>query len=216
MSAEKQRVFLYVLDADDGVSTEEKLHLVARRYAADTAGAWSAGDTQLIARTQRGKPYFPHCPQVHVSPSHSGAYFVCAVAGFPVGADVQQHTRLRQETPEETAHRLRRIAHRYFTPGEADFLQTDTCRRFFMLWTARESYVKYTGQGIDGSFESLCVLPEDAGAVASALESGGIAGWRALDACFRQTQLAPSYTLCVCAGRDFSLQVVYLTEEGTE
>ena len=205
MSNAGQRVYLYIFDANDGVATEEKLRSAARRFLS------SRGETAeelTIARTERGKPYFADYPRLYGSPSHSGDYCVCAMADFPVGADIQIHSRLRSETPEEAAVRLKRIARRYFSPAEAEFVETDTCDRFFRLWTARESYVKLTGQGIDGDFAEHCVLPEGVGAI----PAGDGAGWQALGAVFRQMRLPGPYTVCVCARKDFSLEVIRLTE----
>ena len=203
MSCGSRRITLYVMDANDGTGTDEKLLFAARKYL-------PAERVTEIARTERGKPYFPQLPRLHCSPSHSGDYFVCALADIPVGADVQIHKGLRDETPQETAARLLRIAKRYFSPAEAEFLQIDTYDRFFRLWTARESYVKLTGQGIDGSFAEHCVLPHGVDALPQM--EGGTARWRALDATFWQMQLPDSYTLCLCAWEDFSLEVVWLTE----
>ena len=206
MSFDSRRVVLYVMDANDGCSTDEKLRITARKYLS----AESVTEQTEVARTERGKPYFPHLPKLHCSPSHSGDYFICAMADFPVGADIQIHKGLRDESPEEAAARLKRIAKRYFSPAEAEFLQTDTCDRFFRLWTARESYVKLTGQGIDGSFAEYCVLPADADDLPT-MEAGGIAKWRALDGSFCQMRLSEGFTLCICAREDFSLEVVWLT-----
>jgi phosphopantetheinyl transferase len=205
MSADGKKVSLYVFFADDGLGTDDKLVLAAQRYT-------GRPQTLTVVRTERGKPYFDNCSLIHVSPSHSGKYFVCAIADFPVGVDVQIHTGLREEPPEEMAVRLNRIAKRYFSPEEAAFIRDDTCDRFFALWTARESYVKYTGQGIDGVFESLCVLPAGTGSIPKTEKPDQIAKWRALGVAFRQVRLAPDYTLCVCAQEDFSLEITWLAK----
>ena len=217
MNADRKRVFLYISSANDGISTDDKLRIAARRYIA-TAGVVvkQVHHELLVTRTQRGKPYFPDCPQIHISPSHSGDYFLCAVADFPVGADIQIHDGLPDEMPEDAEIRLHRIAKRYFTPGEAAFIQTDTGERFFRLWTARESYVKYTGQGIDETFEKICVLPNGEQTLPMAPIHGGIVGWRALEVAFCQVRLAAAYTICVCAREDFSLEVIWLTDKTSE
>lgn len=217
MSADRKRVFLYVFSANDGISTDDKMRIAARKYLVSVGAVMKPViDEMVVARTERGKPYFINHPNIHVSPSHSGDYFVCAVAGFPVGADIQAHTGLRNETLEEASARLRRIARRYFTPGEAEFLRVDTSDRFFALWTARESYVKYTGQGIDETFEKICVLPNGEQTLPMAPIHGGIVGWRALEVAFCQVRLAAAYTICVCAREDFSLEVIWLTDKTSE
>ena len=217
MSADRKRVFLYIFSADDGVSTDDRLRIAARRYIAAAGAAINPELHELVvARTPRGKPYFSDCPRIHISVSHSGDYLLCAVADFPVGVDIQIHTGPRDETPEEAAVRLRRIAKRYFTPGEAAFIQTDTCDRFFRLWTARESYVKYTGQGIDDSFADCCVLPDGSPTLPMNHKQDGFVGWRALEVAFRQMRLAEAYTICVCAQEDFFPEIIWMTDKISE
>lgn len=217
MNADRKRVFLYISSANDGISTDDKLRIAARRYIA-TAGVVvkQAHHELLVTRTQRGKPYFPDCPQIHISPSHSGDYFLCAVADFPVGADIQIHDGLPDEMPEDAEIRLHRIAKRYFTPGEAAFIQADTGERFFRLWTARESYVKYTGQGIDDSFAEHCVLPDGALTLPMNYEQDGFIRWRALEVSFCQMRLAEGYTICVCAQEDFLPKIIWATDKTSE
>ena len=99
-----------------------------------------------------GKPYFPDAPQVHFSISHSGAYWLCAVSGAPVGLDIQQHRPCRAQA----------LAQRFFSPEENAYLQKTDGIPFFDLWCAKESYLKYTGQGLSG-LETVCtVSPEGA------------------------------------------------------
>ena len=217
MNTARKRVFLYIFSANDGISTDNKLQIAARRYIA-AAGVVSKPMLHelVVTRTQRGKPYFSNYPQIHISPSHSGDYFLCAVADFPVGADIQIHTGLRDESPEEADARLCRIAKRYFTPKEAAFIQTNTCDRFFRLWTARESYVKYTGQGIDDSFVEHCVLPDGTITLPMGHNQNGSSRWRALGVSFCQMQLAEGYTICVCAQEDFGLEIICATEKTSE
>ena len=53
-----------------------------------------------------GKPYFPACPQVHFSVSHTRTAVLVAVSAAPVGADVEQVRPLHPAM----ARRLRRPA----------------------------------------------------------------------------------------------------------
>ena len=89
---------------------------------------------------------------VQFSVTHSGPYWMVCLspATIPVGLDLQQHKA--KYTPG--------VAKRYFHPAElallqkaqaerTDTVQTDTAL-FFDLWCGRESYAKYTGDGITG------------------------------------------------------------------
>lgn len=89
---------------------------------------------------------------VQFSVTHSGPYWMVCLspATIPVGLDLQQHK----------AKYTARVAKRYFHPVEltllqkaqaerTDTVQTDTAL-FFDLWCGRESYAKYTGDGITG------------------------------------------------------------------
>ena len=203
---------LYVFDAGDGLRTDAKLGIAARKYLASRGRPQPEGEL-TVARTERGKPYFRDLPGLYGSASHSGDYFVCAIGDLPVGADIQLCRGTRKETPEETEIRLKRIAERYFSARETAFLQTDTADRFFQLWTARESYVKLTGQGIDGTFAAHCVLPEGRNGIPPIPEAGQTACWQALSAVFRQRKLVKDYTVCVCAWEEFSLETLWLTNK---
>ena len=184
-------------------------------------------DKWQINRTERGKPYFPNQPELHFSISHSGDYWACAMAEQPVGLDLQEHVRRKDETPESSADRYCRMAKRFFHPWEAEYVrQQDSYRRFFQIWSARESYVKYTGQGIDNHFGEFCVLPgridlqearvqkagvrqaeERQAGVQNVSDDKAVASWYALDAWFQEMKFAGDYTLCVCTQNVASMDV---------
>lgn len=164
-----------------------------------------------VARTPTGKPYFPDMPHIHFSISHSGTLWACAVCESPVGLDLQEQTHLRKENAAEAAVRFRRMAHRFFHPTEAAYVDAEgmgeeetglkeSYRRFFAVWAAREAYVKYTGQGIDRHFSEHCVIPEEQELQPIPDESGAVTSWSAMGVHFRLTHLQAGkcYTLCVC------------------
>ena len=76
-----------------------------------------------------GKPYFPACPQLHFSVSHTRTAALVAVSAAPVGADVEQVRPLHPAM-------ARRLAQ-----ADCGDLQP------FELWTLRESWFKLTGAG---------------------------------------------------------------------
>lgn len=179
-------------------------------------------DIWKIERTDRGKPYFPNQPKLHFSISHSGDYWACAMANQPIGLDLQEHVTRKGETLEVAAARYCRMAQRFFHPREAEYVkQEDSYLRFFQIWAARESYVKYTGQGIDDHFGEFCVLPGRNGLQEAqeqkkgVQETGGqaandrkaVTSWYALDAWFQEMKFAENYTLCMCTQNVVSLDV---------
>lgn len=73
--------------------------------------------------------------------SHSGDKVVCAVSEKPIGIDI-----------EKIEEQKGNIAKRFFTDNENKYLNEyegeDKKREFFRLWTMKESYMKYTGEGM--------------------------------------------------------------------
>jgi phosphopantetheinyl transferase len=117
-----------------------------------------------LDRTEKGKPYFRDeegrpCPP-YFSVTDSGDFWIIAYSDRPVGIDLQRCGM------KGGADRCLAIGMRFFHPEEYQYLlagkeeggDPEVMRRFFRIWTARESYVKYTGSGIDASFSALNVL----------------------------------------------------------
>jgi len=131
--------------------SEELLRLAAARYTGmDTAG-WK------ICREEKGKPFFPEYPHIHFSISHSGDFWACAFSGEPVGFDLQ----IKEPRDFEG------IAKRFFCPEEIRVLaEKNHCTdAFYPMWTAKESYVKFLGRGINGKLNDFDVtkpLPDGA------------------------------------------------------
>ncbi len=135
------RAAVYWLAADDPTPIDERIRLCAQRFAGRRVCA-------QVARSPRGRPYFPHEPSLHLSISHSADVWACAISDAPVGLDIE-YLRPCDFT---------RIAARFFHPDEADYVRQGGEAAFFEVWTAKESFVKCTGQGIDGSFSDFCVV----------------------------------------------------------
>ena len=180
-------ILLCVLKADKERNTEDAVKKLAKQYLGEDVGA--------IARTERGKPYFPQRQDLFFSVSHSGEYFVCAFAPCEIGIDLQEIKHLRSETPESAPSRFKKMAARFFHRAEAEYVEEDTFRRFFRVWTAKEAYVKLTGQGIDNDFSSLCMLGE--GSLPE--PENGISSWEALGVYFTQADILSGYSFCICS-----------------
>ncbi len=155
----------------------EKTSLIlsqARRFAADH-GLPPPGDPEII-RGQRGKPDFAAGANLHFSYSDSDDYCVIAVGAACVGVDIQA---LREG-------KLERIARRFFHADEQAFAAENKAH-FFDVWAAKESYVKYTGEGITEGFSTFSVVKD-----------GRIAP-RTLGKQLVFYDFDPGYRLCLCA-----------------
>ncbi len=151
------KIYLFLTEDRADMSTDEKVKTVADAYF-KLAGVPDRpmGDALEIAREEKGKPYFPKLADVHFSVSHSGKYFACAFADVQIGLDIQEC----KNRPDE-AERCIRIAKRFFHRDEIDSLEKSAVSAFYRIWTAKEAYVKMTGQGIDGEFADFCIFDFD-------------------------------------------------------
>lgn len=203
MASTPSTVYLYFFDAHSSYTTTDRLNESVRAYLREQRGEKFPFPSEIesaleIQRTSRGKPYLPFFPNLHISASHSGEYLICAVSDTVLGIDIQEHSRLKGETEEEACIRLRRIANRFLHPQEANYISPRPSHRFFNVWTAKESYVKYTGQGIDHHFSEFSVLPQN---LAQSWESDSTVPyfqWSASDVSFYQFQFNQQYTVCIC------------------
>lgn len=191
-------VWIAVYGSDAPCSVQQRLELAVAAFCERSGIPLPPAEMLVTARTDRGKPYFPLAPQFHFSISHSGKYWACAIADRPVGFDLQQKERPRKETQEEMLRRHQKMAHRFFHPLEAEFVDRDCANHFLTVWTAREAYVKYTGQGIDKYFSDHCVVPEDEEELARISGRADDAQWSAMGKHFRKGYFDGDYTMCLC------------------
>lgn len=108
---------------------------VLRRILGDRLGCAPAG----IALTYNsgGKPEIEGAP-FHFNLSHAGGYALVALAGVPVGIDLE---------PQRQRAGWQRVARRMFTPGEQAELESadEPLSFFFRIWTRKEAYAKALG-----------------------------------------------------------------------
>lgn len=173
-----RNVMLYVKTPFDGtrsgerteVSRSHRLLAVPPRFMR----AANRGILKNLRLPRRGKPYFPACPQIHFSISHSGAVWACAMAADEIGLDVQK----------PRAQNAAGIARRFFHPLERAYLERWGADAFFRVWAAKESVCKYRGTGIDGTFSHFSVsdgrMPADAHGRSTALSFYAVRGIRRL------------------------------------
>ncbi len=117
----------------------------------------NAQDEPLAFR-ERGKPYLPDRKDVGFNISHSGELAVGVLltastgdVGCEVGCDVEKIDRDRTEDS-----RKRIIKHAF---AEAERMSVESSRdpvaEFYAVWTRKEAYLKYTGEGLAVSLASV-------------------------------------------------------------
>lgn len=94
-----------------------------------------------------GKPFLIGAPHIHFNISHAGYYIACAVANEPVGIDIELIQPIE-----------RKIAERFFTSDEVEYIMTDHERRFYEVWTKKESRIKWEGKGLHKPLKSFSVF----------------------------------------------------------
>lgn len=148
----KQKILSYRYEADQrlslgaGILLDEGLKQMGQREKNLTC-----------AVNKQGKPYYEALPQFYFNLSHSGHYVVAAFCDSPVGIDIEQ---IKQK--EKTL----RIAKRFFHEEEYNFVamakdEKERNRRFYQMWTLKESFIKAKGCGMSLSFPSFCVMPNN-------------------------------------------------------
>ena len=184
-------IYLFIWRLTDADTSSEDRILSCAGIYSEAAGIERAGDIlsmsrQAIARDRKGKPFFPAAPGLHFSLSHSGGYGACAFHVRPVGFDLQLHTECRREA----------IARRCFHPEEYAYLAKTGFEDFFRVWTAKESYVKYTGSGIAGILDKFIVADGD-----GMRDAMG-------DAEFYRRETPDGYSMCLCAAAIPEVRIV--------
>lgn len=118
---------------------DRKLSLGAWRLLEETLGRYgfSAGE---VTTDRNGKLI---CDGIYFNLSHSAHMALCAVSDVPVGCDIEQVTNAPLDIAEHVFSDKER---RYIWAGRS---ARETDRRFFRLWTMKESYLKMTGEGMN-------------------------------------------------------------------
>lgn len=88
-----------------------------------------------------GKPYLAEWKSLFFNLSHSGELAVCAVADREVGIDIQQKRGLSQRIADRFFTEQEKAALKQALPGKKEDL-------FYRIWSAKEAYIKLTGQGL--------------------------------------------------------------------
>ncbi len=139
------------------------------------------GQAPTLTHGSRGKPYLAQAGAPYFSLSHSGDMVFCAVSDNEVGLDAQQFTQYREK-----------IAARWFTAAEQEWLAADPHNRFAPLWAKKEAYCKFTGFGL--------VLPPSSFTVPCPAD-----GWDNANHCYWREFIYPAdnpIAVAVCCGEN--------------
>lgn len=152
-------------------------------FGADRAEKQAAGKAEgfpawQVVKTERGKPFFAGLSDRYLSLSDTGNMAAVAIGDRELGIDLQQTKAGSKQ--EET---LIRVAERFFPDRDLDYCLPAEIRkkrkdagaarawqhldgeeqkkvrgRFFKLWTMKEAWCKYTGEGIGKDFLERSIL----------------------------------------------------------
>ena len=110
--------------------------------------------TNPIFKTEKyGKAYISNYENIYFNLSHSGKIVLCAISDREVGADVEYID------PEIDLD----IAKNYFYNEEYTSIMKsyNPSEEFFKYWVLKESYMKYTGLGMNLELDSFEIIIED-------------------------------------------------------
>ena len=100
-----------------------------------------------------GKAYISNFENIYFNLSHSGKMVLCAISDREVGADI-----------EYIDHEIDlNIAQHYFYNKEYESIMNsqNPADEFFKYWVLKESYMKYTGLGMNLKLDSFEIKIED-------------------------------------------------------
>lgn len=154
----RNQIWIYYGKVENPVTGEsskrERERKTGRQLLLGAVNEWRTSKIQSLKELEscieigaHGKPYFKDkasFPFFNIS--HSGAYAVCALSTCEIGIDIQKIQPYSQ-----------RLLKRILTRQELLQLeQSEEKESFFCrLWSQKESYVKWSGQGITRELDTL-------------------------------------------------------------
>ena len=100
-----------------------------------------------------GKAYISNYENIYFNLSHSGNIVLCTISDMEVGADIEYNDSTIDLN----------IAKHYFYNSEYENIMNSKNRpdEFFKYWVLKESYMKYTGLGMNLKLDSFEIMIED-------------------------------------------------------
>ena len=187
------RIWRMRKSADISYLTESEMTFSERYASADSKEAYLKGRSGLrafaslyasiapsevkIEITKSGKPFFENIADLHFNISHSGSEVAIAFSTNPVGFDMEVLDRKRD---------CLAIAGRFFTAEESREVKMagDSANKLFArLWTAKESMLKLSGEGLVGGLDRAISLSDQEGRLADQRIHLARLDWAGLVAC---------------------------------
>lgn len=111
----------------------------------------SRNEDIIFDKNLYGKPYLKDCRNFNFNISHSGDFVVCAIDDKPIGIDIEQVKHMEYED----------IAERFFLASEFEYIEkadlSSKIKRFYEIWTLKESYIKCCGEGLSMPLKSFSI-----------------------------------------------------------
>jgi 4'-phosphopantetheinyl transferase len=185
--AERQRAISFRTDA---LSRRFVLRRAARRMILGRYAGQAAQAVEFEEGPQ-GKPSVSGS-DVHMSASHSGDLAVIAVAGQPIGVDVEMIKPLSD---------MDALARQICAPSEMMRLQnvSDPTDEFYRFWVQKEAAVKHVGLGLSADLTSVVANENAQTRYGQITELSAPAGYAAALA---------ATTRCIPHSRDFEAEIL--------
>ncbi|MBR6023353.1 MAG: 4'-phosphopantetheinyl transferase superfamily protein [Methanobrevibacter sp.] len=107
-----------------------------------------------VFKTEKyGKAYLSNHENIHFNLSHSGKIVLCAISDMEVGVDVEYI---------DPKIDLNIAKHYFYNEEYASIMKSDNpSEEFFKYWVLKESYMKYTGLGMNLKLDSFEIIIKD-------------------------------------------------------
>ena len=100
-----------------------------------------------------GKAYISNHENIYFNLSHSGKMVLCAISDREVGADIEFN---------DPAIDLNIAKHYFYNSEYENIMNSDNSPdEFFKYWVLKESYMKYTGLGMNQELDSFEIIIKD-------------------------------------------------------
>lgn len=111
----------------------------------------------IVLKTSKyGKPYLQGFENLFFNISHSGKYVVCSLDCNLIGIDIEEIQPIDAEG----------IAKNSFTFKEQNYILKEDkleekIKRFYEIWTLKESFIKCVGKGLYMPLDSFSIYPDE-------------------------------------------------------
>lgn len=144
----KQKLWIYIKKTDKNSQSETGRELLREGLSGIYGLDFTKEELNAEIETEEnGKPYLKHYQNIHFNISHSDEYAACAVGEISCGLDIQKIKPVRTKRLL-----LRTLSEEEYACVEKS---TDPEREFYKYWTLKESYLKWTGEGITKDLTTL-------------------------------------------------------------